>query len=358
MQVKHSLLVTAIALTPYLVNAESNDLNSKVEALSKEIAELKAQVAESPSAKIKGTSFGIYGSIRPTLEYRTEEDNPDGDNYFDQRDALSQLGFKGDIKINEDITAFFKSEWSIALQDGGDFGQSRQVFAGLETSIGTAAIGKQRPVQYLYIAEYIDIFNHSSSPFAYDFEGSFFVDNMITYQNKFDNFSVHAGAKFDGRSGENNADFVNYGVAYDYNNLHLAVTYLDKTSANGLNEGEATEIIGFGAAYSVDDLYFALGYQDISKKTAGAINSESSYTADIVAAYQLPKNFKLKAGYFLINDDLAINSLEFDGYNLTLENQLSPNVRVHVEYLTRDFDDREDFQSISIGVRYDFALSF
>jgi predicted porin len=358
MKVKHSLLVTALALTPYIVNAEANDLNSKVESLSKEIAELKAQVAKSPLAKIKGDSLGIYGSIRPTLEYRTEDNNPDGDSYFDQRDTLSQLGFKGDLKVNDDITAFFKSEWSIALQDGGDFGKSRQVFAGLNTSVGTVAVGKQRPTQYLYIGEYVDIFNHSNSPFAYDFEAPFFIDNMITYQNKFDKISVHAGAQLDGRSGENNVDFVNFGVAYDFDNLHLAVTYLDKTSANGLSTGDTTDIIGFGAAYSIGDLYVALGYQDINKEALGALNSESSYTADIVAAYKLPENFKLKAGYFVISDDIIVNSLELNGYNLTLENQLRPNVRVHIEYLMRDFDYREDFQSISIGVRYDFDLKF
>lgn len=361
MNIKYSLLATAIAFTPYIVNAEAIDLNDKIDVLSKEIAELKAQVAQNPAPKIKGKTFSIYGSLRPNIEYRNDKNNADGDGYFDQHDGLSQLGFKGDVKINDNMSAFFKGEWAVDIQDGGAFGRPRQVFAGLATSWGTVGIGKQRPSQYLYIGGYVDIFNHASSGnfgLSYDKDGAFFIDNSFTYQKKFDNISVHAIAKFDGRNGKNNTDLVNYGIAYDYNDLHLGLTYLDKTSANGLNAADTTEIISFSAAYSIGDLYLALAYQDLTKTAFGATQSEDNTTTDIVAAYKLPKNFKVKAGYFKSDYDVTINGDGYTGYNLTLENQLTSNAKVHIEYVSRDLDNVADYTMINVGVTYDFNLGF
>lgn len=311
--------------------------------IESEIKDLKERLQTLESNK-KPINYTLYGTLRPVLEYRDED--PDAN--LDLRDALSHIGVKGSTVVNDSVSAFFRGEWSANLGENGDLGKARLAFAGLDTAFGRIAYGRQRPAQYSLIAEYVDIFNHANSPFAYDSVSPFFVSNFITYElvTK-EGIKFLAGVQADGASGEDVADMVNLGVSYDKGGLHLAATYLESTQADDFDEGRETEIYALSAANSFGPFYLALAYQDITYTEVD--NSESdTYTIDISSAYSLGNGYKIKAGYFILDE-------EYDGYNLTLENQITQNVRLHTEYLTRDFDqDIDSFNSLALGIRYDF----
>lgn len=104
----------------------------------------------------------VYATLRPTFGY-IDENN---DNNFDVKDALSHAGFKAESEFKKDWTAILHGEWGIDLSNNGDFGKARQVYVAVDSPYGRIGIGKQRPVQYLFLAEYVDIFNHGASPFS------------------------------------------------------------------------------------------------------------------------------------------------------------------------------------------------
>jgi predicted porin len=138
-----------------------------------------------PKPSIKCKDLRVYATVRPTFGYIDEND----EKLWDVIDALSHAGFKATTHFDEEWSAVLHGEWGIDLSNNGDFGKARQVYVALNSPVGTIGIGKKRPAQYLFIAEYVDIFNHSNSPFSYDPESIFFVDNLITYKLKTGNLT-------------------------------------------------------------------------------------------------------------------------------------------------------------------------
>ncbi|AZZ98663.1 porin [Pseudoalteromonas sp. R3] len=299
----------------------------------------------------------VYATMRPT--YGRLETN--GEDNWDVRDALSHAGLKVTHEFDEDWSAELHGEWSIDVANEGNFGRSRRAYTALNTPVGRFGIGKQRPAQYLFIAEYVDIFNHANSPFAYDPESLFFVDNLVSYRLTPGPFTFVAVAQFNGESGSNSDDLVNVGLSYDANDLHAAITYQQNdVYADDIQLGD-NNLWATSLAYQFTPrFYAAVAYQDknYDRRAPGA--DRNGHTFDLSFAYQLAKAYKLKAGYFDFDDgfqdsDPAAGS--FDGFNVTLEWSPIKVLRVHLEYLNKSFVNGDDFDSISIGFRYDYKTT-
>ncbi len=320
--------------------------------LSKSVAKEPKKTEKLPAGS-STNKVKLYATVRPTLGYIDEDDSKQ----MDVRDALSHAGFKATSEWDENWSATLHGEWAIDLSNNGDFGKARQVYAALTSPIGTVGIGKQRPVNYLFVAEYVDIFNHASSPFAYDPESIFFVDNLLTYKYKYQEVTWMAAAQFNGDDGNNYSDLINVGVSYDKDGLHAAATYLSQQANVANVDVGDDETYAAALAYDFDSgLYLALGYQDKDYQRTNGDLDRSGHTLDLSAAYWLAKEYRLKVGYFDFSDGHT-NGLtqDFNGFNTTLEWVPKPWLRFHVEYLQRDFDYLDDFSSLSVGFRYDFS---
>ncbi|MGB0893541.1 MAG: porin [Parashewanella sp.] len=350
------LSLTALSLaamglsTTALANHHDQSLEKKIEKLNKRIEQLEGEKSSSPS-QFKNSSFTLYGTLRPTLQYKA--DNAKGDKDWDVGDALSHVGVSASTELMTGWKAIAKGEWSVDLSNNGDFGKARQVYAGVESPYGTFAFGKQRPAQYTIIAEYLDIFNHASSPFAFDSNGPFFVDNFATYKLIKNDFTFMAASKV---NGDKNSHLHNIGVGYDVNGLHLGLAYLDQDATYKKTNimGDKTTVAGT-VAYSFDSgLYLAASYADVDYDFDNGM-SKSGSTLDTALAYPLTKSHKIKLGYFDYDDD---TSESYDGFNTTLEWNPVDNVRLHLEYLTRNYDTIGDDRILAVGVRYDFKLNW
>lgn len=336
------------------LNTAENKVTVKAKSEQDEVAKafVQTKVAGQALAEPATKDIKLYATLRPTFGYIEESD----EKLWDVRDALSHAGFKSTYAFAENWQAILHGEWGIDLSNNGDFGKARQVYVALDSPIGRVGIGKQRPVQYLFIAEYIDIFNHGASPFAYDPESIFFVDNLVTYQIKQGDFTWMAVSQFNGESGDNNSDLFNVGGSYDHNNLHLAATYLTESIAFQNEELGTDETYGGSFAYTLSNgLYLALGYQDKTYERNG-LSDREGHTFDASFAYPLSSHYKIKWGYSDFEDGVSnATSNSFNGVNMTFEWLPAPQLRFHLEYLSRDFDERENFDSISIGFRYDYS---
>ncbi len=362
-------LIVCILLLSYDAIAQStstsDDVNKQILLLQKKVEQLEKEQQyahkslSTPARKSlieepKNNKVKAYATLRPTFGYIEEN----GENLWDVRDALSHAGFKATTDFKEDWSATLHGEWGIDLSNNGDFGRARQVYVALNSPIGEVGIGKQRPVQYLFIAEYVDIFNHSNSPFAYDPESIFFVDNLVTYKLSTGKFSWMLASQFNGAEGDNNTDLTNVGVSYDDQGLHAALTYLiQDNSFEGKKNGEDEVLAGSLAYDFTSGLYLALGYQSRTYQRNSQPTNRDGHTFDVSAAYKLSENVKVKLGVFDFSDghDNAL-SHDFNGYNTTVEWLPSSSLRFHIEYLHRNFAYRDDFSSISIGFRYDFSI--
>jgi len=340
---------------------EINLLQKKIELIEKEqkidvksISSKSLEPKSNSKPQEKANDLRVYATLRPVFGY-IDENN---EKLWDVRDALSHAGIKATTNFDSDWSAVLHGEWGVDLSNNGDFGKARQVYVALNSSAGTIGIGKQRQPQYLFIAEYVDIFNHSNSPFAYDPESIFFVDNLLTYTIKKGNLTWMLASQFNGNEGDNNSDLTNAGVSYDKNGFHTAFTYLTQNSNSREIKSGEDEVFAGSLAYTLTNgLYLALGYQDKNYQRYSELNDRSGHTLDISASYRLSNKHKLKLGVFDFSDGhgSALSS-DFKGYNTTFEWLPNPSLRFHIEYLHRNFEYLDDFSSISIGFRYDFSM--
>jgi predicted porin len=344
----------------------------QLEALQKQVEHLKevataadshAQHAVAEATKKHGVT--VYGSLRPSLTYTDDGD----DTNYDVTDFLTRVGVKGHVAITEGLTAIYQGEWDADIEKNGDFGDARQAYVGLQTGLGQIAIGKQWDPHFNIVAEVTDIFNHRSSPFAYDEISPFRTNNLVTYMAHMGGLNIQAGARFDGASDDgdrsegtptepDDADAGSIGIGYSMGPLYAGVSYLEVHYA----EDREQTFTGLAASMDVsENLYLAVTYQDIEDDnravTGGVVDLDQS-SVDIAAAMALGGGYKLKASYFDWDGDedehADIGGRSFDGYNLTLERQLNDQVRVHAEWLQRDIDNQDEHDHFSIGFRYDF----
>jgi len=331
-----SLLITA-ALGTSINTAWADD------SLEERITILENKAAQSTLLSDKNMSTKIYATIRPSLTYFNEEDN----NRTEMTDFLSFAGIYSEAELGGGWTAMAHGEWGLDIAKDGDFGAARRASVGISSSTyGKVTFGKDRAVDYLLHASYLDIFNHRASPFAYDQIGkdAFFTSNQVTYANSWDSITFMTGFKF--RSG-NDVDYAEQsivGLGYDKNDLHLAVSF--KSTDTGDADNVETVAVSY-AQHITGDFYLAAMYQD----------EEEIATLDVSLAYRLNDKYKIKAAYYNFDDGVSTTqSVSNDGFNLTLERQFTPKFRTHVEVLTKNYDNFADETAVTIGFKYDLAI--
>ena len=371
-QSKIFFAITSILLAS---SVNANNLGSEIELLKTQLMQIQKRILELEKAnntkeisdpkinKAIGVNANeannsstknvdLYVSLRPTFGRIDDGDNE----FWDVRDALSNAGIKSTFEFSSNWKAILHGEWGIDLSNNGDFGKARQVYVALDSPYGQVGIGKQRPVQYSFIAEYVDIFNHSLSPFAYDPESPFFVNNLLTYKKQINAFTLMLASQFDGENANDDSDFFNAGVSYDSSGFHLGLTYSKKDRFIENNNTGSNLIYAGSIAYTFDnDLYLAAGYQNIDYEYFN-LNDRQGHTFDMGLAYPINKYFKFKTGYFDFEDGLSdITSQNYQGANITFEWLPADGLRFHLEYLYKDFDVKPDFSSYSLGFRYDLS---
>ena len=312
---------------PLTAMATDNNSDNNWQELDQRLKRLEQQQA-TPSAQ--NTSVSLYGSLRPTLVY-SDSDLTDE---WDVGDALSRIGVKGRTEFAPGWALLAQGEWKINLNGDGSFGDAR-------------------------LAEYTDIFNNANSPFAYNQESPFFADNLALYQFKLQHFTLMASARFDGEANNSGADAINAGLGFDWQGLHLGVSYLEQDNYEGELKTGKDKTSAAAVAYSFDNgIYLALAYQYKDYQLTGSEDRDGS-TLDAAVAIPLWQDYKLKLGYFRFDDGLESDiSLDYQGFNTTLEWNPASNVRLHLEYLQQDNEQRATDKSIAFGIRYDFDLNW
>ncbi|MBB1268696.1 porin [Shewanella sp. SR44-3] len=310
------------------------------------------------SPQAANSQIKVYTSLRPTYGYYDAQNETS----WDVGDALSRVGFKASNEFMPGWQVQMHGEWNVEVANNGDFGKSRLAYVALDSPYGRLAIGKQRPPQYTLVAEYVDIFNHAGSPFGYDPEGLFFVNNLVSYELEFGDFKWMMASQFNGETGDNGSDMFNAGLGYDKGNFHAAVTYLTEPQImNSLTLGDVdigdNDTWAGVVAYTFDSgLYVAAAYHDKTYERVLIPSDRSGDMIDFSVGFPLSDHYGVKVGYFAFDDgDNSAASQAFDGYNATLEWLPADNIRFHIEYLTRNYDHLGDFDSVLIGMRYDFS---
>ena len=127
----------------------------------------------------------IYGEIDASIDYLPEH-NAIGSNkdVWELHSNSSYIGFKGEEKLTDRLSAIYLAEWSISADgDGTDWGQ-RNRFVGLkDTQLGVLKVGKHdTPLKQL--SGVADTFNNYAA-------NSADIQSIMTGENRLDNAVVY-----------------------------------------------------------------------------------------------------------------------------------------------------------------------
>lgn len=359
-------LVIGLVAPVTFAQAEDNKSNDELRADLLRIQQRLDELEKNKTTEKKSdTKFKFYGSIRPIIGYNHSESL----NEWGVEDANSRLGFTVSNKISDTLTVFGRGEFKIKLDSGGDFGDVRHAYAGVEGMFGRIAIGQQS-VTHDLIAEPINIFNRAEGPLAYACNSPLRLGNLVTYRKSFGNLLLSTDVQFDEDIEDQvthnkglTDDFFNAGTQYKSDLFTIAVAYYNR-DLYALNSAKSKEYSTTENTYGVsvfkqfDKLYLATAYQyiDVSNQ------DDNRYTLDVVATYPILKNHKLMLGYGKFDDSLnSSETLSYDIFNATLEWQKSKTFKTFIEYQRKDYyelSSMEDDNQIRVGIRYDFSHSF
>lgn len=295
------------------------------------LAVSSAALASVSAYAAEETTVDLYGNI----QYAYGEGS--GGSSF--ADNGSTFGIKGETKVSEGLTAFFKYELEADADEKNsdvDLGLD-QAFVGVKGGFGTVQAGSFDSIYNNAIQDSVDQFEYLG------FEGASTTDEGDTvayFSPNFGGFEVQLSAQAKG-DGDVDGD-VNYGTAvtsvikYSVDALTVAVGYdsndntADENATTGLN-------IGFDV---LPNLNVGLKYEN-EDKTQDILGVSARYgygMGDIYASYQTV-------------DLDAASSEDYDEYGVGISYDVAANIYVYGE--VGQFGESEDSTS-AVGIYYGF----
>lgn len=260
-----------------------------------------ATFAQAETVEIKVPTF--YGKFNVSQEFEQIEN---GESFSELNSNASRLGLKGDMAINDDITAIYQAEYQIDVDGDGDAFKMRNTFVGAKGDFGkvqagffdTALKASQKKV---------DVFG--------DLEGD--IKNYVT-------------------NSENRVTDV---VRYQSPSLSGLVLTFDHI--NGDAEGEANAQ-SMSAAFTQDQVYVAAAYDiDVEGTGVDVVRVVGQFNLDGVQLGALWES----------EDD---NGTSADGFMVSAKAKVSSNVTLKGQFAASDIK-AEDTTQITLGADYKLA---
>ncbi len=301
------------------------------------IAVSSAALASVSAYAAEGSTVDVYGNIQYAYV-----DKDAGGNFEDNG---STIGLKGETKINDDLTAFFKYELEFdADQKSGadDNGKADldQAFVGLQGNFGKVQIGSFDTIYNNAIQDAVDQFeNFSATNAAKTTEG----DTIAYFSPSINGFEVQAAVQVKGDASEGQATNANY----DKSSSMMVVKY-------------STGIVSAALGYDTRD-----NTADAEATTGLAITVTPLENLSVTAKYETTEDTRdilglagrygygagdLYASYQNVDPEAA-GSDDFNEYAAGVTYNLASNVYVFAE--VGQFTSAEDDQT-AVGVYYGF----
>ena len=219
----------------------------------------------------------VYGNI----QYAFTSSEDDGSELTDNG---STFGFKGETKVDEDLTAFFKYE----LEADADEGKSAvdvvvdQAFVGLKGGFGKVQVGTFDPIYDNAIQDSVDQFEY------FGFEqttNSSEGDTIAYFSPSLGGFEVQVAAQVKGTAeDEDSGNALAAVLKYNADAVTVALGYDSLENVN-----EDSETVGLSVAYQVSDSFVitaAIEAEDDVKDIYGLSTRYGYGSGDLYASAQ------------------------------------------------------------------------
>ena len=314
---------------------------------------LTAQAAE--ENENKGPEF--YGMLYVSLDLQKSENTIDATNDEPSHWALnsrnSRIGVKQDIALNDKLTAVYKIETGVEIDDGDRNGKSfyqRDIYLGVKGDYGQIIGGRFNTPMRMAEGK-IDPFNHLDGDITAVLGGHVRVNNIVQYSSpKFANTVINVAfmpgelEDLDGDGADDNriANAFSASALYNEGNLFASFAF-DKNMPSGTRTEVGTRTPATDNTNRSDRVQLAAKYQmgaaafgTIIQHAVDSDDSKLKENAFIVNGTYRISDYTLKAQYGLNKGDSTKNerSLAAVGVNY----HVAKNSIASVNYSIKDYE--------------------
>ncbi len=276
----------------------------------------------------------VYGKANVSFQSADEG----GDSFTELKSNASRFGIKGDLKLEDGLTAVYKYEIQIDLADeaGEDNLKSRNQYVGLKGGFGEVLLGRNDTVLKQSQGK-VDLFNDYEGDLKRTWKGENRMGDSITYKSpKFNGFQL--GASYIAEDEEDGED-----------GLSLALTYGDKTYKKSNfyaalavdNEVKGYDI--FRAIGGVKVAGFKLGFGWQTQEKVDTDDDQDGYLVSV--AYPVGKA-TLKAQLQNLEDN--------DTVTVGVDYKLGKKTKLFAWFSNFDIEGGEDRDYFSVGMEHKF----
>ncbi len=328
-----------------------------------------------------GNKVDIYGKA-VGLHYFTKDNGANG--YAGNGDqTYARLGFKGETKINDQLTGYGQWEYNFAgnNSEGGTDAQTnnktRLAFAGLKFSdFGSFDYGRNYGLVYdaIGVTDMLPEFGGDTSNSDNFFSGR--QGGLATYRNS--NFfglvdGLNFGVQYLGKNERSDATRSNgdgwaSSVSYDFNGFGIVGAYgaADRTDAQQQltrGRGDKAEQWATGLKYDANNIYLAAMYEETrnaTRITNGFANKTQDFS--VVAQYQFDFGLRPSIAYYKskAKDVEGIGSEDFINYvEVGATYYFNKNMSTYVDYIINQIDKDNKLgvgsdDTVAVGIVYQF----
>lgn len=310
----------------------------------------------------------FYGMLYVSLDLQKSENTIDATKDEPSHWALnsrnSRIGVKQDIALNDKLTAVYKIETGVEIDDGDRNGKSfyqRDIYLGVKGDYGQIIGGRFNTPMRMAEGK-IDPFNHLDGDITAVLGGHVRVNNIVQYSSpKFANTVINVAfmpgelEDLDGDGADDNriANAFSASAVYNEGNLYAAFA-LDKNmpaqvTTDGLNRSDRVQL---AAKYQMG----AAAFGTIIQHAKDSNNSDLKENAFIVNGTYRINDYTLKAQYGLNKGDSTKNerSLAAVGVNY----HVAKNSVASINYSIKDYELKSGDQKEDSTLTFAYNIKF
>ncbi len=299
------------------------------------------------AAEIEIPSIDIYG--RADLSFQSS-DSGDG-SFTEIKSNASRLGFKGDYKINDNLTVVYKAEFEVDLDGDGDVWKARNQYVGLKGGFGEVLLGKNDSMLKQSQGK-TDLFSDLNADIKYLWVGENRLSDTLSYKSpKFNGFQL--GATYVAEDEVDGKDA--FSVAAFYGDKKLKKS---KIFASIAMDSEVKGKSKDGAVSGYFDTVRATVQGKLAGFTLGLMvqNQEDIDTGAEMDGIMVSAKYNVGAATLKGQYQLADHKEGDDRSGITagVDYKLAKSTKLYAFYTSFDMDTGNDEDYLAAGIQYNF----
>ena len=290
----------------------------------------------------------IYGRADVSLQ---SSDKGDG-SFSEVNSNASRIGFKGNHKLNDDLTVIYKAEFEVDIDGDGDVFKARNQYIGLRGAFGEVLLGKNDSMLKQSQGK-TDLFSDLNGDIKRLWVGENRLSDTLTYKSpKFNGFQL--GVTYMAEDEVDGEDAFSIAALYGDKKLKKSKIYASIAMDSEV-KGKSKDV----AASGYFDTVRATVQGKISGVTLGLMlqNQENIDTGAEMDGFMISAKYSLGAatlkGQYQVADhkDAEKNT----GITAGIDYKLAKNTKLYAFYTTFDIKtDNRDEDYLAAGIQYKF----